>query len=140
MDDTLSIRWTVDRATRRGRSYQRLLGFNMLVHLVVGLLCMFAPDFVSDVVGLPHPVPDGWTRGWGATLILVTALYAPGLRNPTRARYPNVVGILGRVWMAATWFFIGGGFFWLGLFGIAFAALIAASYYRLFEAELQTRP
>jgi hypothetical protein len=117
-----------------------LLGFNMLLHLAVGLLCMFAPNFVSQTVGLPAPVPSGWTRGWGATLILVTALYIPGLRSPVRARYPNVVGILGRVWMATTWFVIGGNFFWLGLFDALFAALIAFFYYRLFTAELQSRP
>lgn len=140
MDDSLSIGWCQDRARSRRRVYQRLLGFNMFLHVVVGLLCMFAPYFVSETVGLPRPEPTGWIRGWGATLILVTALYIPGLRSPDRARYPNVAGILGRIWMATTWFVIGGNFFWLGLFDAVFAALIAFFYYRLAIAELQSRP
>jgi hypothetical protein len=140
MSDELSIGWCQDRANGRRRAYRGLLGFNMLLHLIVGLLCMFTPYFVSETVGLPPPVPTGWIRGWGATLILVTALYIPGLRDPVRNRYPNIIGILGRVWMASTWFVIGGNFFWLGLFDIVFAALIALLYYRLFVAVLQSRP
>lgn len=111
--------------------YQYLLGFNMTLHLAVGLLCMFAPDFVSGTLGLPQPVPSGWIRGWGATLILVTALYIPGLRNPLGTRYPNICGILGRIWMATVWFVIGGGYFYMGCFDLFWAIVLAVFYWRL---------
>jgi hypothetical protein len=117
-----------------------VLGFNMVLHLVIGLLCMFAPYFVSDTFGLPPPVPTGWIRGWGATLILVTSLYIPGLQNPLRSRYPNIVGVIGRLWMATVWFIVGGGFFWFGLFDFSFAIILAWLYYRYCVAELMSRP
>ena len=48
--------------------------------------------------------------------------------------------MLGRLWMAATWFVIGGGFVWFGLFDLLFAVLLAWLYYRYCVAELMTRP
>ena len=140
MSDALTIGWSEDQAKTRKDMYQKVLGFNMALHLGIGLLCMFAPYFVSETFGLPPPVPSGWIRGWGATLILVTALYIPGLQDPLRSRYPNIVGVLGRLWMAATWFVIGGGFVWFGLFDLLFAVLLAWLYYRYCVAELMTRP
>jgi membrane protein implicated in regulation of membrane protease activity len=106
----------------------------MFLHLVIGLGCMFVPDLVSKWLALPPPVPKGWIVGWGATLILVTALYVPGLRDPVGARYPNWCGIGGRVWMATVWFVIGGGLSVFGVFDAAFAAILALFYYRLLSA------
>ena len=117
-------------ARARRKHYQALLGFNMTLHVVVGLLCMFVPGFVSTTLGLPPPVPAGWIRGWGATLILVTALYIPGLQDPLQARYPNICGILGRLWMATVWFVIGGGFFYMGCFDLFWAVVLAWFYRR----------
>ena len=140
MSYALTISWSQDQAKTRKDTYQRVLGFNMLLHLGIGLLCMFAPYFVSETFGLPPPVPSGWIRGWGATLILVTALYIPGLQDPLRSRYPNIAGVVGRVWMAATWFFIGGGLVWFGVFDLLFAIILAWLYYRYCVAELMSRP
>ena len=120
-------------APARQKIYQCLLGFNMTLHLVVGLLCMFVPDFVSRTLQLPPPVPAGWIMGWGATLILVTALYIPGLRDPIGARYPNICGILGRIWMATVWFVIGGGYFYMGCFDLFWAVVLAFFYWRLLK-------
>lgn len=117
----------------RRTQYQWVLGFNMLLHLIVGLLCIFARDFVSTTVGLSRPVPAGWIQGWGATLILVTALYIPGLKDPLGARYPNVCGIFGRLWMATVWLLIGGGFFYLGIFDLLWFIVIAFMYRRLLK-------
>jgi hypothetical protein len=139
MSDALAIGWSQDQAKARRSTYQKALGFNMLLHLAIGLLCMSAPYFVSETLGLPPPAPD-WIRGWGATLILVTALYVPGLQDPLRSRYPNIVGILGRLWMAIVWFVIGGGLIWLGLFDLLFAVILAWLYYRYCIAELMSRP
>lgn len=140
MSDGLSIGWSNARATSAVGVYRGVLGFNMFLHLVVGLLCIFAPNFVADTVQLPHPIPAGWTRGWGATLILVTALYVPGLKNPVHERAPNIIGILGRVWMGTIWVFCGGGFLWFALFDYAWAIIIFLSYVGLFRATIMDRP
>ena len=127
---------------RRARSiYQKVLGFNMLLHLGIGLLCMFAPAIscrTSSACRRPF-LRAGFAAG-ARRLILVTALYIPGLQDPLRSRYPNIVGVLGRIWMATVWFVIGGGFVWFGLFDVFFALLLAWLYYRYCVAELMTRP
>jgi hypothetical protein len=133
MSDTLAIGPASALAQRRTRTYQIILGFNMTLHLVIGLACMFARDFVSRTFNLPGPVPPGWIIGWGATLILVTALYIPGLKDPVGCRPPNIIGILGRVWMATVWFVVGGGFFWFGVFDLSFAIILAIFYWRIFK-------
>ncbi len=140
MADALTIGWTQDQAKARRRTFQRVLGFNMLLHLGIGLGCMFLPYFVSRGFHLPPPVPTGWIRGWGATLILVTALYVSGLQDPLRSRFPNIVDFIGRVWMATVWFVVGGGFVWFGVFDLSFAVLLAWLYYRYGVAELMSRP
>jgi hypothetical protein len=122
---------STDKVHRRLVTYRCILGLNMSLHLAIGLGCMFLPYFVSSTLGLPPPVPKGWIVGWGATLILVTALYIPGLRDPLGTRYPNVCGIGGRIWMATVWFVLGGGFFTFGVFDASFAAILAFFYYRL---------
>ncbi|PXA89524.1 hypothetical protein DMC25_01900 [Caulobacter sp. D4A] len=140
MSDGLSIGWSDEQARRARNVYRGVLGFNMFLHLVVGLLCMFAPNFVSQTVGLDAPNVAGWTRGWGATLILVTALYVPGLLEPVHKRAPNLIGILGRIWMGTVWVFCGGGFLWFALFDYAWALIIFLFYLRLFRAHVMTRP
>ena len=95
MTDSLTLGWSAARAEGRKSVYQKTLGFNMLLHLLIGLGCMFTPHLVSQTFGLPEPVPTGWIRGWGATLILVTALYVPGLQDPLRSRAANIIGISG---------------------------------------------
>src|SRR4029077_1792287 len=119
-EGALSIGWNEVQVRSRRSTYQTVLGFNMLLHLGIGLGCMFVPGMVSGFFGLPQPTPSGWIRGWGATLILVTALYIPGLQDPMRSRAPNIIGILGRVWMGTTWFVIGGGLTLFGLFDCFF--------------------
>jgi hypothetical protein len=138
MTDALTIDWTAAQARTRRRIFQRILGLNLVLQVLIGLACMLAPDFVSRTLGLPPPAPSGWIRGWGATL--VTALYIPALQDPVRSRFANIAGILGRLWMATVWLVIGGGLIWVALFDLFFAIVLAAFYYRLLEAELQSRP
>ena len=139
-DAALTIGWNEAQVRARRIAYKTVLGVNMLLHLGIGLGCMFLPNLVSDVFDLPTPIPSGWIRGWGATLILVTALYIPGLQDPRRSRFPNLCGILGRVWMATVWFVIGGGFFWFGLFDASFAVILAWLYYRFCTAVIMDHP
>jgi hypothetical protein len=140
MSETLSIGWTEARAAASRALYRRVLGINLILHLMIGLACIFAPYWVADVFGLPGPIPAGWTRGWGATLILVTALYVPGWLAPEKRRAPNVIGILGRVWMGTIWVICGGGFLWFAAFDYAFAVAIGLLYWRLLRDVLMSRP
>ena len=140
MSDALSIGATRARARTRRSLYQAVLGVNLLLQFVIGLACLTAPDFVSHALGAPPPEPSDWMRGWGALLILVAALYLPGLQNPLRSRYANVVGVAGRIFTAVVWFCVGGGLIWLGVFDLVFAAVLAWLFYRYCVAELMSRP
>ncbi|THD44912.1 MAG: hypothetical protein E7774_09105 [Bradyrhizobium sp.] len=140
MSDALNLGWSSARARSRLSAYRAALGFNILLEFVIGVACLTAPDFVSHALGAPPPSPSGWMRGWGALLILVAALYLPGLQNPLRSRYANIVGIVGRVWTALVWFCVGGGLIWLGVFDLAFALVLAWLFYRYCVSELMSRP
>lgn len=139
-DQTLTIGWTVAQTNRALRTYRLVLGFNLFAHLLMGLACIFCPVWVSHMAGLPEASPVGWERGWGATLLLVTLLYLPGLIDPMITRGPNLIGILGRYWMMATWIVCGGGFLWLALFDGFFATVIGLLYRRLLTARLMAHP
>ena len=115
--------------------YQRFLGFNMFLHLLIGLACIFVPNWVSRTVRLPKPVPTGWVRGWGATLLLVTALYVPGLRDPIGHREPNVIGVGGRFWMGTIWLVCGGGFLLFSVFDYVWAVTLGALYLRVIRGR-----
>ena len=43
MTEALTLGWTAARAQSRRRTYRRILGFNMMLHVVIGLACMFLP-------------------------------------------------------------------------------------------------
>jgi hypothetical protein len=73
-------------------------------------------------------------------LLLVTALYIPGWYRPMLARAPNLIGILGRYWMAFIWIVCGGGFLWFALFDAFFATVILLLYRKLLSARLMTHP
>jgi hypothetical protein len=140
MSDALSLGWSNAKARSAAVTYQRVLGFNMLLHVFVGMSCILAPYWVSSTVGLPEPIPDGWVRGWGATLMLVTALYVPGLIAPERHRMPNLIGILGRLWMAFIWTLCGGAFLTFAVFDFVWALIIGFFYLRLFTRVITSRP
>jgi hypothetical protein len=139
-EGALSNGWNEVQVRQMRTTYQTVLGLNMLLHLGIGLACMFIPGMVSSFFGLPQPVPSGWIRGWGATLILVTALYIPGLQDPVRSRAPNLIGVLGRIWMATVWFVVGGGLVWFGAFDALFALILAVLYFRFCSAYIMSHP
>ena len=140
MTDALMQGWSDAKAKASGLVYRRVLGANMVLHLVIGLACIFVPDWVSRTFGLPGPIPTGWVRGWGATLILVTALYVPGLVDPLRSRSPNLIGLGGRLWMSIIWLFCGGGFLWFAAFDFAFFVILSVLYLRCLKDTLMSRP
>ncbi|WP_026614411.1 hypothetical protein [Ensifer aridi] len=140
MMDQLTVGWTQARAADSLALYRRVLGLNLILHLLIGLACIFLPYWVSDVFGLPEPLPTGWVRGWGATLILVTGLYVPGFLDPAHHRAPNVIGVLGRLWMATIWTLCGGGFLWFAAFDFLFFLVLAILYLRFLQNTLMSRP
>jgi hypothetical protein len=140
MSETLTIGWTQAQVSQRLGAYRFALGINLILHVLIGLACLFAPGWVAHLFGLPGPIPTGWTRGWGATLILVTALYVPGWLDPVRVRAPNLIGILGRFWMGTVWLFCGGGLLWFAAFDYIFAVVIALLYWRLMRDLLMAHP
>lgn len=140
MDQTLSLGWTESEARSRRSSYRRILGLNLALQAVLALFALVAPGTLSHILDLPDPDPSGWLRAWGGLLLLVTALYVPGLLEPVQWRWGNVVGIAGRLPMAFLYLLLGDGFLWLALFEAAFGLLLAILYFRLFTAELMSRP
>jgi hypothetical protein len=140
MTDALMQGWSDARAAASLSIYRRVLGLNLVLHLLIGLACIFLPDWVSRTFGLPGPIPSGWVRGWGATLILVTALYIPGLIDPFRSRLPNLIGLGGRLWMTIIWLFCGGGFLWFAAFDFAFFLILTMLYLRYLKDTLMSRP
>ncbi len=147
MDPSLTLGWTQARARSRETTYRRVLGLNLVLHVLIGLAAIFAPLTVAGFVGLAPETAVAWLRAWGGMVLLVTLLYLPGLWNPVRVRWPNVIGILGRFGMALLFLLValtGGaalrGLLWFALFDFVFAVALAMLYYRLFEAELMSRP
>ena len=63
MTDALTIGWAAAHARSWRRIFQRILGFNMALQILIGLACMFAPDFASRTFGPPPPNPSGSIRG-----------------------------------------------------------------------------
>jgi hypothetical protein len=128
-------------------TYKRVLGVNLVLHVLIGIYAVAAPAGLSLLVGLPAESTLAWLRAWGGMLLLVTLLYLPGMLHPARIRWPNIVGILGRFGMALLFLLIallGGeglrGFLWFALFDAGFAITLALLYLRLLKAELMSRP
>ena len=144
MDQTLSLGWTQGEAAARGAAFRRVLGINLALHVVIGLSAVLAPSWLSVLVGLREAVQPGWVSAWGGMVLLVTALYLPGWREPLRARWPNVVGIAGRLGFALLYMVLalGGspGFLWLAAFDLGFGVALAMLYFALARAELMSRP
>lgn len=140
MTDALSIGWTrAQAATRRG-VYRRLLGLNLVLQTAIGLVAVAAPVWLSRIADLPGPPPVGWVRLWGAMLLIMVILYLPGWIAPVHSRWPNVVGIVARVGLAAIYCYLGNGLRWFALYELLFAVLLAWSYSRLLRAELMSQP
>ena len=125
MLDALTIGWIKAQARARKSTYQRVLGFNMALHVGIGLVCMFIPYFVSETcwssaartVRLDSRLGRDADSGDGALCSRPP--------DPLRSRFPNIVGLIGRVWMATVWFVVGGGLVWFGVFDFSFAIILA---------------
>ena len=140
MSETLTIGWSQNRLAGSRRLYRTVLLVNIALYILIGLACLLAPFWISGALDLPGPIPSGWTRGFGALLLLLAGFYTVGWINPLTIRGPNLLGILGRFWMAIVWLLVGGGFAWLALFEFLFGLLVALLYFRLLRDELMGYP
>jgi uncharacterized membrane protein len=145
MDQTLSLGWTQAEARSRKDTYRRVLAVSLMVQALIAVLAILFPATLSHLLGLPAAYPSGWLRAWGGLLVLVTLLYLPGYIDPVRVRWPNVVGIIGRVGTALLFLILAlgaglRGFLWLALIDAGFTAALVVTYFRLFRAELMSRP
>jgi hypothetical protein len=140
MTDALTIGWTQAQAATRRTAYRRLLGFNLIVQTVVGLIALIVPVWLARQADLPGPLSPGWVRLWGVMLLIMATLYLPGCIEPVHVRWPNIVGIVARFVLALAYLLLGQGLRWFALYELIFAVALAWGYRRLLRAELMSRP
>jgi hypothetical protein len=140
MTDALTIGWTQAQAATARTTYRRLLGFNLIVQVLVGLIAIVVPMWLARRANLPGPTSAGWMRLWGAMLLITASLYLPGCIEPVHVRWPNLVGIVGRFLLALAYIHLGQGFWWFAAYELVFAIALAWSYSRLLRAELMSHP
>ena len=58
-DDALTIGWTRAQAATWRTAYRRLLGFNLIVQTVLGLIALVVPVWLARSANLPGPPPAG---------------------------------------------------------------------------------
>jgi hypothetical protein len=140
MDNTLSLGWMEERANSRRSRYRMILILSLAVQVAIGLFAIIRPDALVHLFELPQPNDMDWPRAWGALLVLMAAFYIPGLREPVRWRWSNIMGIVGRAGMAVVYLILGGGFVWLALIEAGLALLLVIFYFGLFRAVLMAHP
>jgi hypothetical protein len=140
MDNTLSLSWMEAEVSSRRTSYRRIVILSLVIQVAIGLFALIGPDTLVHLFRLPHPYDMDWPRAWGALLILMTAFYVPGLREPVRWRWSNILGIVGRAGMAIVYLILGGGFVWLALIEAVLALLLVIFYFGLFRAVVMAHP
>jgi hypothetical protein len=140
IDQSLSLSWSRSEAAARRASYQRALWVALALDVAIAAYALLAPSSFSALLGLPPPGPAGWVSAWGGLLLFVATLHIPGLLDPVRRRWSNVFGIIGRFFLALIYLIAGGGFLWLAILQAALATVLAIFYFRLFRAELMSRP
>ena len=119
----------------KGHSYRATAAW-----FVFGAVAVLKPALLSAMIGIAAAAAISFVRPWGALLIVAAILYSRGWLHPRQVRWPNFVGIAGRLALALLYLTLGGGFIWLALFEGLFGVLLAWTYSRLLVAELLTRP
>src|SRR5262249_62292299 len=102
MTDALTIGGTQAQAATARTTYRRLLGFNLIVQVLVGLIAIVVPMWLARRANLPRPTSAGWMRLWGAMLLITASLYRRASSYP-----PTYVRRTVSVWS--------GRFSWRGL-------------------------
>jgi len=139
LDQIISLGWAQSEADARRTSYARALRIALLIDIVLGAYAVIAPTSFSGVLGIAVQ-PSGWVAAWGGLTLLAAALHIPGLLDPMRRRWSNVVGAAGRFLLAILYLVIGGGFLWLALLQVVLSLILAWLYFTFLKAELMSRP
>lgn len=137
MADTATLSGSMARAAGAAATYRRILGINLGLNAVIGLLALLFPTWFAGLVGAGAP-PAPWLPAWGLALLFLTLLYVPGWMRPATIRLPNLIGLAERLAMGIAFLILGVPL--LGLYALVFCAALTWGYYRLFVAELATRP
>lgn len=137
MSDTATLSGSMARAAGAGATYRRILGINLGLNLVIGLLALLFPTWFANLVGASGATAP-WLSAWALALLFLTLLYLPGLMRPATIRMPNLIGLAERLFTGIAFLILGLPL--LGLYALIFCAALTWGYYRLFVAELATRP
>jgi hypothetical protein len=140
MIETHSLSWTRARAHEALVTYRRALWVSIVLNLIVAVIILVSPGTVTHVLNQPDAFPATWPRHWGAQLIAINLLYLPGYWHPVENRWPNVLGILIRLSFALFFFTQGDGFIWMGLYDGLFGLILLVTYWRLYRADLMSKP
>ncbi len=138
MNEALTLSWSRAQAAGRQQAYRRVLGINLALNVLIGLLALCFPAWLAGTLGQTGPEPAVWLRLWGVALLFTAVLYASGWLRPTEDRIINLTGIGERT--VTGFVLLLAGVWILALYALAFAFVLLLTYYRLFQAELATRP
>jgi hypothetical protein len=138
--DALKIGWTRAQSGRQRVRYRWLLGCLLLVEFAVGVALLIVPAWIAGFAGEVAPGMSIWVRITGVMMLTTTVFQLSGWFNPLYQRWPNILGILWRIGLAALCACLGGRFWILALAEVGAAVLLALLYWRLMRAELMSRP
>ncbi len=137
MINETSLSGARERAEKAVDFFQWMLGLNLLMQTIFGILLIVSPSIVMNPLGIDAIAP--WATIWGGLLLFIATFQLPGFIRPRLAWVFTTIGLVGRALMSLTYFLIGGGFVWIGLFDAAFTVLIGLALIHLFSTELRTR-
>lgn len=141
VEPTLTLGWSEADARSRRDRYRRALRMALVVDAVIGLWGLLAPTSFSSLLGeAALGAARGWVSAWGALLLAFAVLHIPGLLDPVRHRWPNVVGLASRFFLAFIYLLLWEGFLWLALLQVVIGAILTSLYYGLFRSVLMSRP
>ena len=83
-------------ATTSGRWFSRIVWVGIVANLALALPSIAAPDQLVEMSGIPTVTPHLWVRFAGLLLLLLSAFYAPGARDPDRYRANAWLAVVSR--------------------------------------------
>ena len=138
MDQTLLLGFTQAAARKARETYQAALGIVLILEAAAGLALVLFPASVARVTGDADSWP--WLRPMGVALLLMVVLFYFGRREPACSKLINMAGIFGRLLLAVVLALSGGARLWAGAAELIAALVLAQLYFKLFEAEVMSRP
>ena len=106
---------------------------------MAGIAALVAPALCASLLGRAATGDLMWIRMVGALTLVQILFYLPGLQDPNRSRYGNVACIAARIILGLVWLIATGAWI-VGLFELAWGAVLAALYLRFVKSEVMSRP